>query len=58
MMKTVPTRHETLQFAVESRGGSVTHVGRSYIWEPKTSFAGGSVKWFDDSRLIRGGGAA
>lgn len=58
MVEKVPTRHETLQFAVESRGGSVTHVGRSYIWEPKTKFAGESVKWFDDSRLIRGGGAA
>ena len=28
-------------------------VGKSVIFQPKTNFKGGSIKWFDDSKLIK-----
>ena len=30
-----------------------TAIGRSVIYQPKTQFSGGSIKWFDDSKLIK-----
>lgn len=39
-------------FAVGSTSGK-TLIGRSVIVQPKTNFKGGSIKWFDDTRLIR-----
>lgn len=45
------------QFAVQNdKNGITTTIGKSFITQPKTHFAGGSLKWFDDSRLVRGGG--
>ena len=32
---------------------TATMVNRSYVMQPKINFKGGSVKWFDDSKLIR-----
>lgn len=48
---------QTIQFAVQSKNGVVQRVGKSTILQPKTNFKGGSVKWFDDSKLIKKGGA-
>lgn len=45
----------TAQFAVETRNGIVTRIGKSFIITPKSQFRGGGVKWFDDKKLIRGG---
>lgn len=53
MMKAVPTRHETLQFAVEATNGALARVGKTFISSPKVNFGGGSICWFDDSKLIR-----
>lgn len=39
---------ETLSFAVESKNGVVTSVGRSSVLVPKTNFKGGSIKWYED----------
>lgn len=44
---------QTVSFAVESKNGVVTNIGKSYIEVPEIKFKGGSVKWFDDSQLIR-----
>ena len=30
-----------------------TAIGRSVIYQPKTQFCGGCIKWFDDSKLIK-----
>lgn len=53
MVETVPARRETLQFAVEATNGSVARVGKTFISSPKVNFGGGSICWFDDSKLIR-----
>lgn len=44
---------KTIQFKTEVTNGTITRIGRSVIMQPKTTFKGGSVKWFDDNRLIR-----
>lgn len=35
-------------FAVKTKDGIVTKVGRSRVYMPKANFAGGSVKWAED----------
>ena len=35
-------------FAVKTKDGIVTNVGRSSVYMPKANFAGGSVKWAED----------
>lgn len=46
-------KKQTMQFAAVSKNGVVTQVGRSEVLQPKTNFKGGSVKWFDDTRLLK-----
>lgn len=46
----------TMQFAVHVNKNGIVEVGKSAILQPKTNFKGGSIKWFDDSKLLRGGG--
>lgn len=46
-------RKETIRFVVESRNGVVTNIGKSTIYQLPINFKGGSVKWFDDSKLIK-----
>lgn len=43
----------TNTFATQKKNGVITAIGKSYITTPKTNFCGGSVKWFDDTQLIR-----
>lgn len=40
-------------FAVNTNNSTPTQVGRSTIMQPKTFFKGGSIKWFDDSKLLK-----
>ncbi len=40
-------------FAIEKKNEVITKIGRSTIQQPKTNFKGGSVKWFDDSKLLK-----
>lgn len=37
------------------RSGEVRAVTGSYIYIPRTHFNGIGIKWFDDSRLVKGG---
>ena len=46
-------RKETIRFVVKSENGVVTNIGKSIIYQPPVNFKGGSVKWFDDSKLIK-----
>lgn len=39
---------QTVEFAVTRKNGTITRIGRTGIPKPKTSFAGGSVKWYED----------
>ena len=45
----------TLQFAVCTTDKKAVVIGRTSIMQPKPNFKGGSIKWFDDRKLIRGG---
>lgn len=47
----------TLQFAVCTTDKKAVVIGRTSIMQPKPNYKGGSIKWFDDRKLIRGGGA-
>lgn len=44
---------QTMQFATLTEKGVVTRVGHSTILQPKTDFKGGSIKWADDSKLLK-----
>lgn len=44
---------ETIQFAVEMKNGVVQRIGKSSISKPKTNSNQKSVKWFDDSKLLK-----
>lgn len=46
-------KKETIQFAVKKKNGVVTQVGHCYMTQPQVKFKGGSVKWFDDSKLLK-----
>ena len=44
---------ETIVFATKNKNGIITRIGKSFITQPPIKFAGGSIKWFDDTKLIR-----
>lgn len=47
-------KKQTVSFAVQTdKHGVVQRIGRSVINQPKINFKGGSVRWFDDSLLVR-----
>lgn len=39
---------QTVQIAVRKKNNAIAQVGKGYIYQPKTNFAGGSVKWYKD----------
>lgn len=39
---------QTIQFAVQSKNGVVQTVGKGVIYQPKTQFKGGEIKWLED----------
>lgn len=46
-------KKQTVNFAVKTEKGVVKEVGRSVVLQPNPKFKGGSVKYFDDSKLIK-----
>lgn len=44
---------QEIQFAVVTKSNVVVQVGKSQIYQPKTNFKGGEIKWFDDTRLMK-----
>lgn len=46
-------KREIIRFAVESKNGIITNIGRSIITQPAVIFGDGSVKWFDDTKLLK-----
>lgn len=44
---------QKIEFAVVTKNNVVVQVGKSQIYQPKTNFKGGEIKWFDDTKLIR-----
>lgn len=39
---------QAVEFAVTRNNGTVTRVGRTGIYQPKTNFKGGSIKQYKD----------
>lgn len=50
-------KKQTAEFATVTKDGVVEQIGRSYILVPKTNYSGKGTKWFDDTKLIKKGGA-
>lgn len=48
-------KKQTSEFVVESNNGVVTKISKSSIKQPAVRFRGGTVKWFDDSQLLKKG---
>lgn len=48
-------KNQTITFALETKNGVVQKIGKSVILQPKVKFGGGSIKWFDDTKLIKKG---
>ena len=46
-------KNQTMEFAIVTEKGVVTKIGRSSILQPKPRFKGGSIKRFDDSKLLK-----
>lgn len=44
---------QNVNIAVKAESGQVKQVSKGAIFQPETRFKGGSVKWFDDSKLIK-----
>lgn len=47
-------KKEIIQFVVEAKNGVVEQVGKSSISKPETNFDHKGIKWFDDSKLLKG----
>ncbi|MGY3665019.1 MAG: hypothetical protein ACXAHE_14545 [Roseburia sp. 1XD42-69] len=39
---------QTIEFAVETKKGTVQKVGKSILLQPKTNFRGGAINWYKD----------
>ena len=46
-------KKQTVEFAVVTKNGVVTQIGRSVIYQPEIKFKGGTVKWVDDSKHMK-----
>lgn len=47
-------KRQLVNFAVQTdKHGVVQRIGKSIINQPKVNLKGGSVRWFDDSLLVR-----
>lgn len=50
-------RIQEIRFATVITGKKVNQIGRSVIFQPIVDYKGKGTKWFDDSRLVKKGGA-
>lgn len=46
-------KKQTVDFAVKTEKGIVKKIGHSVMLQPNPKFKGGSIKWFDDGRLVK-----
>lgn len=44
---------QNVNIAVKTESGQVKKISNGVIFQPETQFKGESVKWFDDSKLIK-----
>ena len=44
---------QNVNIAVKTESGQVKKISHGVIFQPETQFKGGTIKWFDDSKLIK-----
>lgn len=44
---------QNVNIAIKTESGQVKKISNGVIFQPETQFKGGSVKWFDDSKLLK-----
>lgn len=44
---------QNVNIAVKTESGEIKRISQGVIFQPEPQFKGGSVKWFDDSRLLK-----
>lgn len=44
---------QNVNIAVKTESGQVKKISQGVIFQPETQFKGGTIKWFDDSKLIK-----
>ena len=47
--------NSSFESVVAIKDGKIRHISNGYIIRPKANFGGGTVKWFDDRKLVKGG---
>lgn len=46
-------KKQRADFAMVTKNGVVTQIGRSVILQPEIKFKGGSIPWVDDSKYMK-----
>ena len=54
-IKIIENQRTAVNSVVTISGGIVRNIESSSIFLPRPRFAGGSIKWFDDAKLVKGG---
>lgn len=44
---------QNVNIAVKTESGEIKRISQGVIFQPETKFKGGTVKWFDDNKLIK-----
>lgn len=44
---------QQITFAIDTSRKETARIGKGSLYQPRPNFAGGSIKWFDDSILCR-----
>ena len=44
---------QSLTFSTQTTDKQTARIGRGALYQPRPSFVGGSISWFDDHTLIR-----
>lgn len=44
---------QIINFTTTTKNGIITQIGRSTILQPKPKFIGGSIRWVDDTKLLK-----
>lgn len=50
-----PMQTQTIQFATVKKNNVVKQIGKSTIYQPKTEFKGGEIKWYEDKLKAKKG---
>lgn len=47
-------KRQTVEFEFKNQNEATTRMGRATIYQPKTTYKGGSVKWYEDKPKNKG----